>query len=74
MTSKGQASNEDGAVSTEELTILALIADGLSLDSVAVRMGMSPRTIRRRVRGVCDRLGVAHPIQSVVWAVRRGLI
>jgi DNA-binding NarL/FixJ family response regulator len=58
----------------EELAILALIADGMSLDSVAARMGMSSRTIRRRVRSVCDRLGLAQPIQAVVWAARRGLI
>jgi DNA-binding CsgD family transcriptional regulator len=58
----------------EELQMLALIAAGLALDSVAARMGKSSRTIRRRIRAVCDRLGLAHPIQAVVWAVRRGLI
>lgn len=64
----------DEAVSVEELTILTLLAEGLPLDSVAARTGMSPRTLRRRVRAICDRLGVAHPIQAVVWAARRGLV
>lgn len=66
--------DEPDAMSAGELKILALIAEGLPLTSVAARMGMSPRTLRRRVRRICDRLGVAHPIQAVVWAVRRALI
>jgi DNA-binding NarL/FixJ family response regulator len=62
------------AVTAEELAILALLASGLPLDSVAIRMALSPRTVSRRLRYVCDRLGLRHPIQSVVWAARRGLI
>jgi DNA-binding NarL/FixJ family response regulator len=61
-------------VTTEELAILTLMANGLTLDSVAVRVSMSPRTLSRRLRCVCDRLGVAHPIQAIVWAARHGLI
>jgi DNA-binding NarL/FixJ family response regulator len=61
-------------VTAEELTILALMAEGLTLDSVAVRVTMSPRTLSRRLRCVCDRLGVAHPIQAIVWAAHQGLI
>jgi len=61
-------------VTAEELTILALMANGLTLDSVAVRVSMSQRTLSRRLRCVCDRLGVAHPIQAIVWAAHRGLI
>ena len=64
----------DPAVTSEELTILTLMADGLTLESVAVRVSMSPRTLSRRLRCVCDRLGVAHPIQAIVWAARQGLI
>jgi len=61
-------------VTAEELTILALMAEGLTLDSVAVRVTMSPRTLSRRLRCVCDRLGVAHPIQAIVWAAHQGFI
>ena len=64
----------DPAVTIEELTILTLMANGLTLDSVAIRVSMSPRTLSRRLRCVCDRLGVAHPIQAIVWAARQGLI
>jgi DNA-binding CsgD family transcriptional regulator len=61
-------------VTTEELTILTLLADGLTLDSVAIRVSVSPRTLSRRLRCVCDRLGVSHPIQAIVWAAHQGLI
>jgi len=74
------AANGDNGVSkragvtSEELSILTLMAEGLTLDSVAVRVAMSPRTLSRRLRCVCDRLGVAHPIQAIVWAAHQGLI
>jgi DNA-binding CsgD family transcriptional regulator len=68
------ASAEVSEVTAEELVILTLMANGLTLDSVAIRVSMSPRTLSRRLRCVCDRLGVAHPIQAIVWAARQGLI
>lgn len=61
-------------VTQEELTILRSMAEGLPLESIAQRMGLSSRTVRRRLRGLCDRLGVTHPIQAIVWAARHGLL
>ena len=61
-------------LSHQDLTLLALTAGGLQLDLVARRLGVSERTLRRRMRRVCDRIGVVSPIEAVVWAVRRGLI
>jgi DNA-binding NarL/FixJ family response regulator len=46
----------------------------LPVDIVARRLELSDRTVRRRMRSICDRLGLATPIQAVVWAVRRGLV
>ncbi|MEV4811686.1 helix-turn-helix domain-containing protein [Micromonospora avicenniae] len=64
----------DPVLDEEDLRLLRLLATGLPLETVARRMGLSERTVRRRVRAVCDRLDVAAPIQAVVWAVRRGLL
>ncbi|MFI5610203.1 LuxR C-terminal-related transcriptional regulator [Amycolatopsis sp. FDAARGOS 1241] len=58
----------------EELDLLALFAEGLPLDLIARRLELSDRTVRRRLRSICDRLGFATPIQAVVWAARRGLL
>jgi DNA-binding NarL/FixJ family response regulator len=74
MNHDGCANGGGDPVGPEELAILRLVAEGLPMEAVALHVGMSSRTVRRRIRGVCDRLGVAHPIQAVVWAARRGLI
>ena len=61
-------------LSHQDVELLRLLAGGLPLDAVARRMGKSERTVRRRVRGICDQLGLGTPIQAVAWAARRGLI
>lgn len=58
----------------EDLALLSLFAEGLPLDVIARRLELSDRTVRRRMRSICDRLGLATPIQAVVWAARRGLV
>ena len=57
-----------------DVALLGLLADGLVTAAVARRMNASERTVRRRMRAVCQRLGVSTPIEAVVWAVRRGLL
>ncbi len=64
----------DPVLDEEELRLLRLLATGLPTETVARRSGLSERTVRRRIRAVCDRLGGAAPIQAVVWAARRGLL
>jgi DNA-binding CsgD family transcriptional regulator len=58
----------------EEVAVLRLVAEGLPIDSVAARLGMSPRTVRRRMHDVCENLGVRSTIQAVVWAAHHGLV
>lgn len=61
-------------LSRQDVELLRLIACGLTLDVVARRLNTSERTVRRRVKAICDRLGVATCIQAVVWAARQGLV
>ena len=63
-----------GTVDPSSLTLLALLARGLPLERVARELHCSERTVRRRTRAVCDRLGVGTPVEAVVWAARRGLL
>jgi DNA-binding NarL/FixJ family response regulator len=58
----------------DDLRLLRLLAEGLPLDVVARRLEMSERTLRRRIRAICDRLGVPATITAVAWAARRGLL
>ena len=61
-------------LSREDVELLRLIAGGLPLDAVARRLHTSERTVRRRIKSICDRLGVSSSIQAVVWAAHRGLV
>ena len=58
----------------DDLHLLRLLATGLPTDAVARRLATSERTVRRRTRAICDRLGVPAPISAAVWAARRGLL
>ena len=62
-----------GPLSQEDVELLRLLAQGLPMGSVARRMRVSERTVRRRTRAICNRLGVVASIQAVVWAAHEGL-
>jgi DNA-binding NarL/FixJ family response regulator len=68
----GPASPEP--LSRQDVELLRLLAQGLPLGSVARRMRTSERTVRRRTRAICNRLGVRASIQAVVWAAHQGLL
>ena len=61
-------------LSGRDVELLRMLADGLPLEAVARRMNASERTVRRRVRAICQRLGFASSVQAVAWAARRGLV
>ena len=58
----------------DDLRLLTLLAGGLPANAVARKMNLSPRTLRRRTRSLCDKIGVHTPIEAVAWAARRLLI
>ena len=62
------------AFDDEELAIIRLLAEGIVLDAIARRLSLSERTLRRRLRALCDRVGVDSPVQVLVLAVRQGLL
>jgi DNA-binding NarL/FixJ family response regulator len=64
----------NGMLSRQDVELLRLLAQGLPLDAVARRLRTSERTVRRRTKAICDRLGVGAPIAAVVWAAHRGLL
>ena len=62
---------DDREIGLEDLKVLTLLATGLSLVSVAQRLELSGRTVRRRTCALCDRFGVGTPIEAIVWAAAR---
>jgi DNA-binding NarL/FixJ family response regulator len=65
---------EEPLLNEEEIRLLAQIASGVTADVAARKLELSARTLRRRLRTICDRLDVNTPIEAVVWAARRQLI
>lgn len=61
-------------VSSAELELIGLFAQGLPIDVIARRLNLSDRTVRRRTRALCDRFGARATIQVVAWAARNRLI
>ncbi|MCC5578550.1 MULTISPECIES: LuxR C-terminal-related transcriptional regulator [Microtetraspora] len=61
-------------LSDDDLRLLAELAKGGTVDKVGRRLDVSGRTVRRRLRVICDRIGVATAIEAVAWAARRRLI
>ena len=61
-------------VTEEDRELLLLMAQGMPLDAIARQLYVSGRTLRRRTRTLCDKLGVSTCIEAVVWAARNRLI
>jgi DNA-binding NarL/FixJ family response regulator len=74
MSDPSSATKASGQLSRDDVELLGLLAGGLPLDAVARRLHTSERTVRRRVKAICDRLGCRSSIQAVAWAARQGLV
>jgi DNA-binding NarL/FixJ family response regulator len=57
-----------------EREVLELLAAGLRLEVIALRLGIGLETVRTHVRNASERLGAANRTQAVAIAIRRGLI
>jgi len=60
-------------LSADEVAVLRLLAEGEALGIVSRRLGMSERTVRRKIRNACAKLECESTIEAVVWAVRNEL-
>lgn len=60
------------AVDDDTRRLLALLASGLKDDAIARQLGLSTRTMRRRMRLLLDELSAANRFQAGVQAARRG--
>ncbi|HEX5596872.1 MAG TPA: helix-turn-helix domain-containing protein [Micromonosporaceae bacterium] len=60
--------------SADEQLVLSLLASGLTDDAMARHLGVSVRTVQRRVREICARLGARTRFQAGLQAGRQGLL
>ena len=61
-------------LSRQDVELLRLLRAGSRWTLWRAGCNTSERTVRRRVKAICDRLGVGASIQAVVWAARAGLV
>ncbi|MFF6869530.1 LuxR C-terminal-related transcriptional regulator [Streptomyces sp. NPDC012450] len=57
-----------------ELNVLHLLAAGLSADSMARRLGISPRTVHKHLQALYRKLGAVDRLDAVLRAQRAGLL
>ena len=57
-----------------ELEVMALIADGMTNQEIAERLGISVKTVDRHRENIMRKLGVHSRIDLVKYAIREGLI
>ncbi len=61
-------------LSDRELTILRLIADGVTTEGIAHQLFLSEASVKRSVRFIFDKLEVHNRSEAVAEAYKRGLI
>ena len=61
------------SLSTREREVLALIAEGLSNQAIAERLGIGEKTVKTHVSNVLGKLNVSDRTQAAVYAWKSGL-
>lgn len=62
------------ALSTRELEVLRLLAQGYAIDEIAVRLGLSPKTAANHQSSIKQKLGAGSALQLILIAQQFGLI
>ena len=62
------------ALTTREIQVLELMAEGLSNKGIASALGVSDQTVKFHVASISGKLGASNRTDAVRLAVRRGLI
>ncbi|MGV8953622.1 MAG: helix-turn-helix domain-containing protein [Cypionkella sp.] len=57
-----------------EKEVIRLSADGLTSQEIAIKLGMSPRTVNQHVDNVADKLGTKNRAHTVAEVIRHGLL
>jgi DNA-binding NarL/FixJ family response regulator len=60
-------------ISPREREVFALLLDGLPNKLIALRLGISEKTVKTHLTNIFRQIGVADRLQAVLWAERQGL-
>jgi DNA-binding CsgD family transcriptional regulator len=67
-------SNGNGRITPREIQILQLTATGATNREVALRLGISPDTVKNRMGGIYRKLGTYTRLEAVLEGIRRGIV
>jgi two-component system response regulator DevR len=75
MRKAGEAQNAAAfsALTTQELSVLALIADGLTNRQIAMKMYLGEGTVRNYVSSVLSKINVANRAEAAAYAVKHNI-
>jgi DNA-binding NarL/FixJ family response regulator len=68
------AHTETGGLSTREVEVLVLIAQGLPNGAIAERLFVSENTLKSHIRRLYKKIGVTSRTQAVLWAAAHDLV
>lgn len=72
--SKSKSQNLGNDLSSRELQVLALVAEGLSNEEIAEQLVISPYTVKNHVSACISKLGANNRTQAVKIAIDNGLL
>ncbi|GAA3446234.1 response regulator transcription factor [Planomonospora venezuelensis] len=70
----GRARRPGGGLTGREKEALSMLAEGLSTDQVAERLGVARNTARNHIQRVLEKLGARSKLEAVAIARREGLV
>lgn len=72
--SRSDAARLLGQLTSRELDILQMIAQGLSTADIAKDLFISPFTVQSHVKNILSKLGVHSKLEAVTFALRHGVV
>jgi DNA-binding NarL/FixJ family response regulator len=67
------AAEQTSDLTTREVEILRLVAEGKENSQIAHELFISPKTVKNHVANILDKLSIENRIQAAVFAVRVGI-
>jgi DNA-binding NarL/FixJ family response regulator len=64
----------EGQLTPREREVLGLLVEGASSEQIAVRLTVSPNTVRTHIQNVLTKLQVRSRLEAAAFAVRWGIV
>jgi DNA-binding CsgD family transcriptional regulator len=65
---------ETGGLTSREIEVLRLVAEGLADKEIADRLHLSGHTVHRHISNIRRKLGLPSRSAAVAWAAQHGLL